>query len=161
MKGNWFTAVGLVALVAANPAAAAGEAAPGAIWSWSGFYIGVHGGFGWGRDPFTQETSGPTLTGQDSHGWLGGLQVGANWQTGAWVGGLEMDLSAAGIRGSSAFSGTDSAPAPAVTNWTASYADRFDWLGSARARLGYLPWPGLLVYVTGGAGLEPARAIFR
>ena len=43
----------------------------------------------------------PPLTDINSKGFLGGFQAGANWQSGSWVGGLEIDLSASGIKGSS------------------------------------------------------------
>jgi len=127
-----------------------------AAWSWSGFYIGGHAGYGWGNDPFNGDVSGEffgltpseiflSVPGIHSKGFLGGFQAGANWQAGAFVGGLEIDLSATGIKGSSSASatvGTDIA----IGNQT----DKFDLLGSARARLGYTPSPSTLVYGTAG-----------
>jgi outer membrane immunogenic protein len=127
-----------------------------AAWSWSGFYIGGHAGYGWGRDPFGgdpfEEFSNLTpsdinlaVSGVHSKGFLGGFQAGANWQAGAFVGGLEIDLSGPGIKGSSTASasvGTDTA--------IGTQTDKFDLLGSARVRLGYLPWQSTLVYGTGG-----------
>jgi opacity protein-like surface antigen len=113
-------------------------------WTWSGFYLGGHVGYGWGRDPFSDPigSGAVVLTGVDSNGFLGGFQAGANWQRGAWVGGLEVDLSATGIKGST--SGADPA------GFTEAISDKFDLLGSARARLGYLAWPNVLLYGTGG-----------
>ena len=115
-------------------------------WSWSGFYLGGHAGYGWGRDPFT-DPFGSTLilTGINSNGFVGGFQAGANWQSGAWVGGLELDLSGTAIKGST----SRSAPIPDGTR-SVTRTDKFDLLGSARARLGYLVWPNLLLYGTGG-----------
>jgi outer membrane immunogenic protein len=111
-------------------------------WNWSGFYLGGHAGYGWGRDPFSNPFSSTVvLTDVNSNGFLGGFQAGANWQSGAWVGGLEVDLSGTSIKGStSAGSGTD-----AVT-----ITDKFNMLGSGRARLGYVAWPSVLLYGTGG-----------
>jgi outer membrane immunogenic protein len=123
-----------------------------AAWTWSGFYIGGHGGYGWGRDPFTNPNNGfngnITLTDITSNGFVAGLQAGANWQMGAWVGGLELDLSGSGIQGSTsvtvpitgAVTGTDSL----------TETDKFELLGSARARVGYLARPDVLLYGTGG-----------
>jgi outer membrane immunogenic protein len=111
-------------------------------WSWSGFYLGGHAGYAWGRDPFTNPF-GPTLilTGINSNGFVGGFQAGGNWQSGAWVGGLEIDLSGTTVKGST--SGT-------TGTFSVTRTDKFDLLGSARARLGYLVWPDVLLYGTGG-----------
>jgi opacity protein-like surface antigen len=134
-----------------GPALMPVKAAPAAVWSWSGFYIGGHGGYGWGRDPFNRligvinfpiVTPPVFLTGVNSQGWVGGFQAGANWQTGSVVGGVELDLSSTGIKGSST---TPVGSIPMVTQ-----TDKFELLGSARARLGYLVWPSVLLYGTGG-----------
>ena len=131
------------------------KAAPAAVWSWSGFYIGGHGGYGWGDDPFNRliTTTQPTvpfppvvLNGVKSQGYVGGFQAGANWQTGSVVGGLEIDLSSTGIKGSRSIAGFDTIGRPVMGAQT----DKFDLLGSGRARLGYLVWPNVLLYGTGG-----------
>jgi outer membrane immunogenic protein len=116
------------------------------VWSWSGFYLGGHVGYGWGRNPFSDPFgAGLILTDIDSNGFVGGFQAGGNWQSGAWVGGLEIDLSGTGIKGST----SRSAPTEVGTR-TVTLTDKFDLLGSARARLGYLGWPNTLLYGTGG-----------
>ena len=170
MKRQLLASAGILALIAAGPASAADQAMPilkappAAAWSWSGFYIGGHGGYGWAKDDFTNLNdhdpffdiffSGKfpnfVTTGFDSKGFLGGFQAGANWQSGAVVGGLEIDLSGTGITGSKLTS-----PTPLITpfaqsaaNWTQT--DRFELLGSGRARLGYAAWPNVLFYGTGG-----------
>jgi outer membrane immunogenic protein len=128
-----------------------------AVWSWSGFYIGGHGGYGWGRDPFTElvALTQPArqvlfppviLNGVNSKGFVGGFQTGANWQTGSVVGGLEIDLSGSDIKGTSSIAGLNNVGNPVSMTQT----DKFDLLGSARARLGYLVWPSVLLYGTGG-----------
>ena len=116
-------------------------------WSWSGFYLGGHVGYGWGRDPLSRPSGGGIiLTDIDSNGFVGGFQAGGSWQSGAWVGGLEIDLSGTGIKGST----SRSAPTGAPGTRTITLTDKFDLLGSARARLGYLAWPNVLLYGTGG-----------
>jgi outer membrane immunogenic protein len=110
LKKHLLASVGLISLTVAG-AASAGTTLPpppAAIWSWSGFYVGGHAGYGWGRDPFNDIIfSGKApLLGINSNGAVGGFQAGANWQAGAWVGGLEIDLSATGIKGSSSVSST-------------------------------------------------------
>jgi outer membrane immunogenic protein len=111
MKKFWLTSVGLVALGMAAPASAADLAArpytkapPApvvAVYDWTGFYIGINGGGAWGRS--RQDSSVPSTTGRfNISGGLGGGTVGANWQTGAIVLGIEADLDATDIRGSTA-----------------------------------------------------------
>jgi outer membrane immunogenic protein len=121
-----------------------------AAWDWTGFYLGGHAGYGWGRDPrsdaiFGEKGVGALEPGVDSRGFVAGFQAGANWQTGAWVSGLEIDLSGTGIKGSTT-------SVAAGGGETLTVTDKFDLLGSARVRLGYLPWPNVLVYGTGGLG---------
>jgi outer membrane immunogenic protein len=82
------------------------------IFSWTGWYVGVHVGGAWG----TKEWSDPvvfdgfttfafndtTINNYGVNGFLGGLQIGYNYQTGPWVWGVEAQASWAGIRGSDA-----------------------------------------------------------
>ena len=146
MKGHLLASAAIVALTVAGPALAADlplKAPPpvAAPWSWSGFYVGVHGGYGWGHDSFTDlndpfftgKFPGFAATGFDPKGFLGGFQAGANWQSGAIVGGLEIDLSATDIKGSSL-----NVPAPNVSRFatstgSAANSGTFDLLGSGRA----------------------------
>jgi opacity protein-like surface antigen len=127
--------------VKARPAATA--------WSWQGFYLGGHAGYGWGRDPMSDAVFGaklgsdPLRSDINSQGFVGGFQAGANWQVGSWVSGLEIDLSATGIKGSATNVAPDGSSVETDT-------DKFDMLGSARGRLGYLAWPNVLLYGTGG-----------
>lgn len=97
-------------------------------FSWSGFYLGINGGYGFDR----------SLSG----GLVGG-QIGYNWQTGPFVLGLESDLDWANLSGTR----TDGACAPAAGG---DCRTRQDWLGTTRGRLGYA-FGSWLPYVTGGA----------
>jgi opacity protein-like surface antigen len=138
---------------AAGPALGAPvyKAPPPAVlpWTWAGFYLGAHAGYGWARDPFNNLllSNSVPLSGVDSRGFVGGFQAGANWQSGSFVGGLEIDLSGTDIKGSSSNSGIF---VGALSQ--GSQTDKFDRLGSARARIGYLVTPSLLLYATGGPG---------
>jgi outer membrane immunogenic protein len=125
-----------------------------AIWSWSGFYIGGHAGYGWGDDPtndLIQRFNVPTppvfLAGEHPNGFVGGFQAGANWQDRSFVGGFEIDLSGTDLKSSA--SATDIAIF-AGTPLSVTKAVKLDLLGSARARLGYLVSPDVLLYGTGG-----------
>ena len=84
------------------------KAVPVAAYDWSGFYAGVHAGYGWSRSagkadplPSPQDVGlDPNTLDLHSKGALGGLQAGYNWQFAPnWVAGIEADISWSGIRG--------------------------------------------------------------
>src|SRR5436190_2742443 len=116
------------ALAADLPVKARPVPVPVAAYSWTGFYIGANAGYSWGSGRTDLEGSittttrtrvfrsaGPTLisdvtTGPTTltafasdrasiDGVIGGGQVGYNWQTAAWVWGLETDFQWSGERG--------------------------------------------------------------
>jgi outer membrane immunogenic protein len=80
------------------PAAAAVGKGPVPIFDWSGFYVGVQGGYGWGDVDICD--NGGCLRPFDIKGWHGGGTLGWNWQSGMWVAGIEADFSFANIDGS-------------------------------------------------------------
>jgi outer membrane immunogenic protein len=134
---------------ASNPALVYKAAAPASQpWTWSGYYLGAHAGYGWASDPFANRmVNFVPLNGIDSRGFVGGFQAGANWQSGSFVGGLEIDLSGTDIKGST----SNSTGANGIVD-QGTQTDKLDWFGSARARLGYLVTPDVLLYATGGPG---------
>jgi outer membrane immunogenic protein len=73
--------------------------------------------------------------------WVGGGHVGYNWQNGAWVYGLEGDIS--GMHLKTDFNTMLSTGATANTNSTV------DWYGTVRGRLGWASGP-VFFYGTGG-----------
>ncbi len=109
-------------------------------YNWSGVYVGVQAGYGWGNNQygFTVESSSVDF---DSDGFVGGLTVGANWQSGSFVYGVEADVSYADVNGSTLVNAT-----PCLEEGCS--AD-LDWYGTGRVRLGYAI-NNFLPYVTGG-----------
>jgi len=104
------------------------------LYNWTGFYVGINGGGGFGRSSF----SAPFPTGSfDTSGGLAGGTLGYNWQAGQIVFGVEGDGDWSDIRGSTPCAGT-------------TCSVRNDWLATARGRLGYA-FDRFLPYVTGGA----------
>ncbi|MCA0320252.1 MAG: porin family protein [Proteobacteria bacterium] len=110
-------------------------------FSWTGFYLGAHVGYGFGRG------NGTTLAGvvypTNTGGGLIGGQLGFNYQINQFVLGVEADLSHTAIGGHNV-----SVPASAVHL-------RNTMLGSLRARAGFAVDRSLF-YVTGGLGFQRA-----
>lgn len=120
--------------------------------TWSGFYLGIQGGGGWGSTRHTNSLNGATSGTVDINGGLFGATYGYNWQSGSWVFGLEGDISWSGIRAT--FNDTGSGfcgPAPAIC------LTDLRWFGTGRARLGYALGHHL-VYATGGVAYGSVRA---
>jgi outer membrane immunogenic protein len=141
------TLVTLAAMVSAAVAADLGRRPPPPpvapvyvpvpYFSWTGFYIGLNGGGAWGgHSQF--DFPGSSSASPDASGWLAGGTLGANYQVGSFVLGIEGDFDGSDIRGSSACLGGG------FTCQT-----RADWLATARGRVGYA-FDRLLPYVTGG-----------
>lgn len=114
------------------------------MFSWTGFYIGGHVGYGWGNNDFTDPTgyfgtAGATY-GNDSDGFLGGLQAGFDYQFAPnWVLGIEGQVSWSNIDGSTTFG------APV----SGTFSNDLNWLSSVTGRLGYTGGNWLL-YGKGG-----------
>ncbi len=112
-------------------------------FSWNGFYIGVHAGYAW-SDIDWSGTFNESLGGD---GWLGGGQIGYNWQRGRLVYGVEADISSGWIDGGSG-----------------CCSHNLEWLYSVRGRVGVTSHDGRwLLYATGGvawADIEYASAGF-
>src|SRR5262249_49379741 len=76
-------------------------------WSWVGPYLGVNYGYGLGQsnaDTVLSDASmGTPLIATHTSGKLSGMlfggQAGLNWQSGAWVAGIEADLQQSRQRG--------------------------------------------------------------
>jgi outer membrane immunogenic protein len=158
MKRLLLASVSVLALIATSPARAADlpttmprkapPIAPAPPFSWTGCYIGGNVGYGWGRKSIENAPDGFMIAYDepgaslpvDTEGFLGGGQVGCNYQFApTWVVGIEGDISAADITGSA----TDS-----VT--TAVYNVKTDWIASVTGRVGYA-WDRWLAYAKGGA----------
>jgi outer membrane immunogenic protein len=112
-------------------------------YNWSGFYIGINGGGGWGRSDWTTTHSFDT-----SGGFVGGT-VGYNYQVDQVVLGVEGDIDWADINGTTSTGCTSS------TGLACKTSD--NWLGTIRGRLGYAA-DRFMPYVTGGAAFGDINA---
>ena len=106
-------------------------------FSWTGFYVGINGGYGFGKAKVTSN-AGATDDFNVKGAQVGGT-IGYNLQTGSLVWGLEGDIDYSAIKGTS----SNFCNGPCTVSNT--------WMGTARARLGYAGWDRWLPYITGGA----------
>jgi outer membrane immunogenic protein len=113
------------------------EVAVASAYDWSGFYAGVHAGGGWSNVDWVYQGLGNTAD-HDGDGVLGGIQLGYNVQSGGFVYGVEADITATGITGST------SCPNPAY-----DCISGVNWLGTGRVRAGTTV-NNLLFYGTAG-----------
>jgi len=153
MKRIILAAVGVATLAAiANPGAAADlprryEPLPQApiyvpplVYNWTGFYLGINGGGGFGHSSWDSAGSF-SLTG----GLVGGT-AGYNWQTGPLVLGVEGDLDWSNIGNT-------------TTNLACPLGCRTtnNWLGTVRGRIGYAA-NNIMPYLTGGLAFGDIKA---
>ncbi len=125
--------------------------APVPVYNWSGFYLGINGGYGFANGERTVTLSGNefidgTVTESGGHlnGFLGGGQIGANWQWDAVVLGIEGDFQG------TAQSNTESVGCGFDCVLTEDI--KIPWFATARARAG-LAIDRVLVYGTGGVAV--------
>jgi outer membrane immunogenic protein len=118
-------------------------------YNWTGVYIGGHLGWGWETNNTTAISGGvsfppgyqfPTVH-QD--GFLGGGQIGFNYQVAQWVLGAESDISWTGIQGSTTF------PSPVDARFSIAQSQIL-WTSTLTGKLGYA-WSNWLVYGKAGA----------
>jgi len=110
-----------------------------APYNWTGFYVGINGGGGFGHSSW--DVYG---TGFNTSGGLVGGTVGYNYQMGQVVFGLEGDGDWSNLRGSGLCAGV-------------SCETRNDWLATARGRIGY-SFGRVLPYVTGGGAFGDIKS---
>jgi len=127
---------------------------PTPVYNWTGIYVGLNGGYGWGnQDPLniiTNRFDGESLG--FSGGVFGGT-AGAQIQSGHVVIGFEADIDWANMKGSGTFVpsiGGVLGPA-AITAST-----NIDWESTARVRVGYAN-QNWLFYATGGMAILGAK----
>jgi len=138
-------------------------APPECDYTWTGFYIGGNAGYGWGNgdthfhplpDAATFFDLAPQSLSPDPSGFIGGGQIGYNWQWNKWlVLGVETDFQGSDIEGSrrrSPFLDNFGDIALEDPNVFLEAHERMQWFGTARGRIGISPWCRWLFYATGG-----------
>jgi outer membrane immunogenic protein len=146
--------------------------------AWTGFYVGINGGFAWGNSSVTFSANDPAalagtcggagagalkgqcINGVNFHrdGAVAGGQFGYNWQVNShWLVGAEADYQWSNLDGSvnSPFRLGD----VGATNMVASQTVAS--FGTVRARAGVVLAPPLLLYGTGGFAFGQVRENLR
>jgi outer membrane immunogenic protein len=176
MKKLFLGSVALVALGLVAPAAFAAERAvpayappppPVPVYTWTGCYVGASAGTSYGTSThstvansvLTSNVAGPTplpaavaagsniADSFNLSGFIGGGQIGCNYQFGQWVIGVEADGSGTNKEGQA----QEVPLAPFIagrSNWVSQTQER--WLVTARGKLGWAIWDKTMVYATGG-----------
>jgi outer membrane immunogenic protein len=142
--------------------------APAPIFTWSGFYIGANAGAG-----FNGGNRGVTANGfavavpfygfgagnnnSDDVRFTGGAQAGFNWQTGAFVYGLETDINYLDRNSNGSTLGIPAGAALPFAVVNGGSGNGGNWFGTVRGRLG-MAFDRSLFYVTGGLAYSPTKS---
>lgn len=180
---SYFTAAMLLTVsgsaIAADLANKKAPPAPPATPMWKGFYVGLNAGGIWSNSGSADMTTYPlytpltnSLTNTDitsfytsltgplrfgsTNGFIGGGQLGYNWQPGylnnSLVFGFESDIQGVISTGKStrSFSNIASVGSAGSVLNNISANGNMDFFGTVRGRIGYLAMPNFLLYGTGG-----------
>src|SRR3954466_12440902 len=112
-------------------------------YNWTGFYAGINGGYGFGNSEWSAATGSNSF---NTSGGLVGGTIGYNQQMGQLVVGVEGDVDASWIKGTTA-------AAPCTTSCETSNS----WIGTARGRIGYA-FNRVMPYATAGAAFGDIKA---
>ena len=119
------------------------------VYNWGGIYFGANGGYGFGSSEWSDPNNfaAPNTGNFSTTGFLVGPTVGVNFQTDAFVFGIEGDFDASWLDGksSSAYCGVLGFGAGAQCE------TKNTWLGTVRARVGYAADRVLFYGTAGGA----------
>ena len=119
------------AFAADMPMKAAPMAPPLPIFSWTGFYIGGNIGGAWSNDRWNDTLFVTNFNNGNNGAFIGGGQIGGNYQIGQFVIGAEWDFDWAANHNNSAgvfIPGTGNTFAVTANNrWISTVAARFGW----------------------------------
>jgi outer membrane immunogenic protein len=166
MKMKWYAlAVVAIAVLLTSPTLAADNTpvtASGAATSWTGIYVGLNSGYGWGRADHAFAIGGgapqvfsPYATGGDFNnrlsGGIFGGHAGFNYQVWNFVAGLEASFDWSGLNGS------ETNPFAPTVPGIATYDTKLKWFATVTPRLGYA-FSNWLPYIKGGLAAGRVRS---
>lgn len=125
--------------------------------SWAGWYVGLNAGANWQRASNTIGYGGRAAdagtVGTSGTGFIGGGQIGYNWQNGNFVYGLEAEISGlSGRRSVGAFADG--------RNGAKTFSNQITWLSTIRGRAGFVVGNSTLLYATGGLAVGGVKNSF-
>jgi outer membrane immunogenic protein len=127
-------------------------------FSWTGFYVGANLGGGWASSTLSDSFTGASL-GNSSSGFVGGGQLGYNYQIGNFVVGPEWTFEGTSLNGSRTVGGLHGT---ANTNWMTTIAARFgvaenNWLFYGKAGGGWTNNSGTLTNLNNGTQVSSSN----
>lgn len=132
---------------------------PPPIFTWTGFYLGLNAGYGFGGKnraavtgnalDLAQGANLPQSYNLKRNGFIGGAQVGYNYQSGSFVGGVEADLDFAG--------GSNKSQTVVRPNGTGVAKNQLGAFGTIRGRAGFLVTDRWLAYGTAGVMIASTK----
>jgi outer membrane immunogenic protein len=164
-----FALIGLVQIGSAGPEPLSGKEmkqvapAPPPECNWSGFYVGALAGYARGDlrwsdtdtsifpDPGSDPGASATLVDRNQSGFLGGGELGFNYQWNRFVFGLE---------GTFVYSDLQAHTTKDLLDEPNTFDTRSDWQGTISGRVGFA-WNKLLFYAKGGAQFNQQRYAWR
>jgi iron complex outermembrane receptor protein len=140
-------------------------------WSWVGPYLGINVGYSAGKSKtdtlFSDASAGTPLfaTGSSDslNGVIAGFQGGYNWMASNWlIAGVEADIQLSTQNTTPTFicpgaicSPTIGDPGPVAASF--DRAQKLDWFGTVRGRLGATVTPETIAYLTGGLAVAEIK----
>ena len=132
----------------APPVSRAGISGP---VNWTGIYLGLNAGYSFGGSAWNDSVTGSSTGNFGTSGFVGGGTLGANYQVGSLVFGVEGDGDWSDASGFGTFTATSLCAGGCLTTNT--------WLSTVRGRAGYA-FDRFFAYGTAGAAFGNIRANF-
>ena len=153
-------AIGSVSAWAADlpsrPMTPAAIMAPVPAYNWTGIYLGINGGYGFGKqDPLSLFSNDYDAFNYDASGWLVGGTFGAQIQSGHVVIGVEADIDWTNIEGLA----TGPVIKLGVLQGTGTLSSKVSSISTLRTRIGYAQ-DNLLFYGTIGVAVVDSTSTF-
>jgi outer membrane immunogenic protein len=123
---------------------------PVPAFNWTGFYIGANIGGAFTHDTLTDNLTGASLS-SNNDGFIGGGQVGYNWQINSWVLGVEWDIDGTTL--------SRTGPGVVTAIGTLQGHTSTDWISTLTGRIGYAADRWLWYAKGGGAWAQESASI--